>query len=175
MSPHWPSRPRPRCHASDAKGGTHAQNRTHWRHSVRRSRRHRVHKHHRRLAAPDRLATSDQPSPRQFSRSPTALPDEDQIRQTVIAFQDAANTQNWDAYLDLMCAPMRARFTGAVMDYLKKERTEAGVTTVTITSVSIDGDNAKANFDSHNEAIGSASVSLPLKHEGDGWKICQTY
>jgi hypothetical protein len=106
---------------------------------------------------------------------PTALPDEDQIRQTVIAFQDAANTQNWDAYLDLMCAPMRARFTGTVLDYLKKMRTQAGVTTVTITSVSIDGDNAKANFDSHNEAIGSASVSLPLKHEGDGWKICQTY
>jgi hypothetical protein len=105
----------------------------------------------------------------------TALPDEDQIRQTVIAFQDAVNTQNWDAYLDLMCAPMRARFTGTVLDYLKKMRTQAGVTTVTITSVSIDGDNATANFDSHNEAIGSASVSLPLKHEGDGWKICQTY
>jgi hypothetical protein len=105
---------------------------------------------------------------------PTALPD-DQIRQTVIAFQDAANTQNWDAYLDLMCAPMRARFTGTVLDYLKQMRTESGVTTVTITSVSIDGDNATAHFDSHNEAIGSASVSLPLKHEGDGWKICQTY
>jgi hypothetical protein len=106
---------------------------------------------------------------------PAALPDEDQIRQTVIAFQDAVNTQNWDAYLDLMCAPMRDRFTGTVLDYLKKMRTQAGVTTVTITSVSIDGDNATANFDSHNEAIGSASVSLPLKHEGDGWKICQTY
>jgi hypothetical protein len=106
---------------------------------------------------------------------PTAPSDQDQIRQSVLAFQDAANTQNWDAYLDLMCAPMRARFTGAVMDYLKKERTEAGVTTVTITSVSIDGDKAKATFDSHNEALGSASVSLPLKHEGDGWKICQTY
>jgi hypothetical protein len=77
----------------------------------------------------------------------------------VLALQDVANSQNWDAYLDLMCAPMRARFTGSVIDYLGKQRTEAGVTTVTITSVSIGGDNAKATLESHNESVGSASVS----------------
>lgn len=102
-----------------------------------------------------------------------AVSDEDQVRQTVKAFQDAYNTENWDAYLDLMCVPMRAKFTGAVMDYLKKDRVQAGVTTVTTTSVSITGDTATVEMDSHNEALGSRSVSLPLKREEDGWKICQ--
>jgi hypothetical protein len=104
-----------------------------------------------------------------------AVSDEDQVRQTVKAFQDAANTENWDAYLELMCAPMRAKFTGTVMDYLKKDRERTGVTTATITSVSITGDNATVTMNSRNEALGSASVSLPLKREEDGWKICQTY
>jgi hypothetical protein len=26
---------------------------------------------------------------------------------------------------------------------------------------------------SHNEAMGTRSVTLPLKREEDGWKICQ--
>ena len=102
-----------------------------------------------------------------------AVSEEDQVRETVKAFQDAYNTENWDAYLDLMCVPMRAKFTGAVMDYLKKDRVQAGVTTVTITSVSITGDTATVKMDSRNEALGSASVSLPLKREEDDWKICQ--
>jgi hypothetical protein len=74
-----------------------------------------------------------------------------------------------------MCAPMRARFTGTVMDYLKKDRERTGVTTAAITSVSITGDDATVTMNSRNEALGSASVSLPLKREEDGWKICQTY
>ena len=76
-----------------------------------------------------------------------AVSDEDQVRQTVKAFQDAANTENWDAYLDLMCAPMRAKFTGTVTDYLKKDRERTGVTTATVTSVSIAGDNATVDHE----------------------------
>jgi len=102
-----------------------------------------------------------------------AVSDEDQVRQTVKAFQDAYNTENWDAYLDVMCAPMRAKFTGSVMDYLKKDRAQAGVTTVSTTAVSISGDTATVTMTSHNEAMGTRSVSLPLKREEDGWKICQ--
>ncbi|WP_156657858.1 hypothetical protein [Mycobacterium kyorinense] len=110
------------------------------------------------------------------SPAPAPVPtDEEQIRRTVMAFGDAYNTENWDAYTELMCAPMRARFTGTVMDYLKKDRTNTGVTTVSITSVSVDGDNAIVTMDSHNEALGSASASLPVKRDEDGWKICQTY
>jgi hypothetical protein len=55
---------------------------------------------------------------------------EDQVRQTVMAFQDAYNTQNWDAYTDLMCSAMRAQFTGPVMGYVKKGRAETGLTTI---------------------------------------------
>lgn len=105
--------------------------------------------------------------------APSAPPsDEDQIRQTVMAFQDAYNTQNWDAYTELMCSAMRVEFTGPTMDYLKKSRTQNGLTTVKITSVAISGDTATVAMDAQNEALGSRSVSLPLKLE-DGWKICK--
>jgi ketosteroid isomerase-like protein len=104
-----------------------------------------------------------------------ALSDDDQIRQTIKAFQDAYNTENWDAYLDLMCAPMRAKFTGIVMDYLKKDRAQSGVTTVTSMSVSITGDTASVKMEARAEVLGSRSVSMSMKREEDGWKICQTY
>ncbi|OBK53161.1 hypothetical protein A5655_19560 [Mycobacterium sp. 1081908.1] len=89
-----------------------------------------------------------------------------------MAFQDAYNTQNWDAYTELMCSAMRVEFTGSVMDYLKKSRAQNGLTTVKITSVAVTGDTATATMDAQNEALGSGSVSLPLKLE-DGWKICK--
>jgi hypothetical protein len=103
---------------------------------------------------------------------PTTESDEDQIRQTVMAFQDAYNTQNWGAYTELMCAAMRVEFTGPVMDYLKKTRVQNGLTNVKVTSVAITGDTAVASMDAQNEALGSRSVTLPLKLE-DGWKICK--
>jgi hypothetical protein len=68
---------------------------------------------------------------------------------------------------------MRAKFTGPVMDYVKKGRAESGLTQATITSVTIDGDSATAAMNASNEALGTRSVTLPLKLE-DGWKICQT-
>jgi hypothetical protein len=98
--------------------------------------------------------------------------DEDQIRQTLMAFQDSYNTQNWDAYLELMCTAMRAKFTGTVMNYVKKGRAQNGVSTVKILSIAISGDTATANLEGHNEALGTSTATLPLKLE-DGWKICQ--
>jgi hypothetical protein len=101
--------------------------------------------------------------------------DDAQIRQALKDSQDAYNTQNWDAYLDAMCAPMRARFTPSVMDYLKKDRARSGVTTMNITSVTINGDNATVAFDASNEQIGSGHDTIALKHEDEGWRVCQTY
>lgn len=98
---------------------------------------------------------------------------EDQVRQTVLAFQDAYNTQNWDAYTGLMCTAMRVQFTGPVMDYVKKGRAETGLTRTTIVSVAITGDTAVAVMNSENEAVGSRTVTMPLKLE-HGWKICRT-
>jgi hypothetical protein len=103
----------------------------------------------------------------------TAPSDEDAAAQTVKAFGDAYNSQNWEAYVELMCAPMRAKFTGVVMDYLKKDRVRAGPTTVSGITIKIDGDAATAFFDGHNEALGTKRVSIPLKREEDGWKVCQ--
>lgn len=91
-----------------------------------------------------------------------------------MAFQDAYNTQNWDAYLELMCTAMRAQFSGTAMNYVKKARAQNGVTTIkNISKIAITGDTAVVTFDGQNEAMGTHTVSLPLKLE-DGWKICQT-
>lgn len=103
----------------------------------------------------------------------TAPSDEDAAIATVKAFADSYNSQNWEAYVELMCAPMRAKFTGVVMDYLKKGRIQSGPTTASGITITINGDNATASFDSHNEAMGSRRVSIPLKREEDGWKVCQ--
>lgn len=121
-------------------------------------------------SSPASAPNSPPSSPPAASMTPSA---EDQIRQTVTAYQDAYNTQNWTAYTELMCAAMRTKFTGPVMDYVKKGRAESGLTHVTITAVTITGDTATAAMNSSNEALGTRSVSLPLKLE-DGWKICQT-
>lgn len=104
--------------------------------------------------------------------TPTSVSVENQIRQTVTAFQDAYNTENWQAYTELMCTAMRAQFTGPVADYVKKGRAESGLTQVTIISVTVTGDSAVAATNSTNEALGTRSVTLPLKLE-DGWKICK--
>lgn len=118
-------------------------------------------------------ALSPTGSPTAAGVTPSPPSDEDQIRQTVTAFQDAYNTQNWTAYTELMCSAMRAKFTGPVMNYVKKGRAESGLTHIIITSVTINGDTATAAMNSSNEALGTRAVSLPLKLE-DGWKICQT-
>ncbi len=98
---------------------------------------------------------------------------QDQVRQTVTAFAEAYNTQNWDAYTELMCSAMRAQFTGPTMDYLKKGRVQNGLTTIKISTVTVTGDTATATMEVHNEALGSGELTLPLKLE-DGWKVCKT-
>ncbi|ORW20541.1 hypothetical protein AWC19_14965 [Mycobacterium palustre] len=108
------------------------------------------------------------------SNAPPTVSAEDQVRQTVMAFQDAYNTQNWDAYTELMCSAMRAQFTGPTMGYVKKGRAQNGLTTIKITSVTVTGDDATATMDVQNEVLGSGTLSLPLKHE-DGWKVCKVW
>jgi hypothetical protein len=104
----------------------------------------------------------------------TATSDEDQARQTVQAFNDAYNTQNWQAYTELMCTAMRAQFTGVVMDYVKKGRASNGPNTIKSMTIAITGDTATATINGANEALGPGTIKLPLKRE-DGWKVCQVY
>ena len=103
---------------------------------------------------------------------PTAKSDEDQVRDTIYAFQDAYNTENWDAYMQLLCNAMREQFTGAAMDMLKKGRKDNGLTQVISVKAKIDGDRATATMDAQNEVLGRQNVDLPLVRE-DGWKICK--
>ncbi|MEE3064010.1 MAG: hypothetical protein VYA67_08565 [Actinomycetota bacterium] len=122
-------------------------------------------------ASPTVAAPSGRPAPPAPSATPSA---EDQIRETLMAFQDAYNTQNWDAYLQLMCTAMRSQFSGTAINYVKKSRAQNGVTTIkNITNIAITGDTADATFEGQNETMGTRTVSLPLKLE-DGWKICKT-
>jgi hypothetical protein len=103
---------------------------------------------------------------------PAPLSDEDQVRQTVRAFQDASNTQNWDVYLGVMCPAMRAQFTGPVMDAVKKNRANVGITTAEVIRVTFDGDTATAMLDATNEIMGNQKVPLKLARGDDGWAIC---
>ncbi|BAX93410.1 hypothetical protein MSG_03272 [Mycobacterium shigaense] len=120
-------------------------------------------------------ATAAAPPGTSAAPAPPAKPSaQDQIRETLMAFQDAYNTQNWDAYLQLMCTAMRTKFDGTAMNYVKKTRAQNGVTTIKdINSIVVTGDTANATFVGQNETVGSHTASLPLKLE-DGWKICKT-
>jgi len=104
---------------------------------------------------------------------PPPASDEDQIKETIQAYQDAYNTQNWDAYADLLCTAMRAKFTGVVMDMLKKTRHDSGLTQIKSITPTVTGDTAMVTIDAQNETMGTQTVQLPLKRE-DGWKICVT-
>lgn len=97
--------------------------------------------------------------------------DEDQVRAAVMAFQDAYNTQNWDAYLAMMCPSWAAQYTGPVMDSLKKTRVDQGLTTVTVSGVQIVGDDATATVDAANEMLGRKTLDFKLVRE-DGWRMC---
>ena len=100
------------------------------------------------------------------------VPDDDQqVRDAVMALQDAYNTQNWDAYLDAMCPSWAAQYTGPVMDMTKKSRVDQGLTTVTVTSVRIVGDEATATADAQNEMLGRKTVEFQLVRD-DGWRVC---
>lgn len=103
---------------------------------------------------------------------PPPMSDEDQVREAVKTFQDAYNVENWDAYRQMMCPAMRDQFAGPVMEMVKKTRADNGLTNATVSGVEIDGDTATATIESHNEAVGQRSVTLPLERS-DGWKICQ--
>lgn len=121
------------------------------------------------------IASASVPAPTSTTAAESAPPDpvsdEDQIRQTVQAFQDAYNTQNWDAYRALMCPSMQDEFTGPVMELLKKARAEQGISRSTVSEVSIDGDSAIVTIDAHNEVLGSRTLTMPLVRS-DGWKVC---
>jgi hypothetical protein len=111
--------------------------------------------------------------------TPTAAPpptpvasDEDQAKQSVTTFQDAYNSQNWEAYTEMMCTAMRNQFTGVIMDYVKKGRVQNGPVAIKSMTIAITGDNATATIHGASEGLGPGTIQLPLKRE-DGWKVCQ--
>lgn len=103
--------------------------------------------------------------------SPTPISDEDLVRQTVLTFQDAYNTQNWDTYFESMCRAWRDQFTEPMIEAMKQTRADQGLTTVTVTGVQINGDAATATLDARNELLGQKTIELKLARE-DGWKVC---
>jgi hypothetical protein len=119
-------------------------------------------------------APASAPHPSAVAAPTTSAPesDEDQAKDTVKAFGDAYNSQNWEAYTELMCAAMRAQFTGIAMDYVKNGRINNGPTTMKSVTVAIDGDTGTATINGASEALGPGSITMPLKRE-DGWKVCQ--
>jgi hypothetical protein len=104
---------------------------------------------------------------------PPPLSDDDQIRQTLTAYQDAYNTQNWPAYMELLCEPMREQFNGPAMDLLKKTRADNGIAQVLgVSDVVVDGVKATAKVDVQNAVLGRLSTDFKLAQDQDGWKVC---
>jgi|SRR5690349_7194515 len=115
-------------------------------------------------------STQSEAAPATTTAAP--VPDDDQqVRDAVMAFQDAYNTQNWDAYLDAMCPSWAAQYTGPVMDMTKKTRIDQGLTTVKVMTVRVVGDQATATVDAQNEMLGRKTVDLKLVRD-DGWRVC---
>jgi len=125
-----------------------------------------------RASAPTSAASAPHPSAAAAPSTPAPESDEDQAKDAVKAFGDAYNSQNWEAYSELMCAAMRAQFTGIAMDYVKKGRVNNGPATIKSVTVTLDGDTGTATINGASEALGPGSITMPLKRE-DGWKVCQ--
>jgi hypothetical protein len=114
---------------------------------------------------------AESPASAATATTPAPVSDDDQVRETVMAFQQAYNTQNWDVYLELMCPSWRAQYTGPVMEMTKKTRIDQGLTTMTVDTVQIVGDDATATVDAQNEMLGRKTLDLKLVRE-DGWRVC---
>ena len=80
--------------------------------------------------SPSAVPSTSAPAAASPTPSPTPVSDADQVRAAVLAFQDAYNTQNWDAYLAGMCTAWRQQMA-PLIDNVKKTRTDQGLTTVT--------------------------------------------
>lgn len=122
-------------------------------------------------APPDPAPATAAPSPATSSSAAPASED-DLVRQTLTAYQNAYNTEDWDRYLDLTCAAARELLTGAAMERLKETRAAQGLTNTTVTAVDVRGDAATATLDARNELLGRRTIELDLVRE-DGWKVCQ--
>lgn len=123
--------------------------------------------------SPPAVASTSAPVAATPVPSPAPVSDGDQVRAAVLAFQDAYNTQQWDAYLAGMCTAWRQQMA-PLIDNVKKTRTDQGLTTVTVSGVNVTGDTATATLDAQNELLGHKTVELKLARE-DGWKVCMTY
>jgi hypothetical protein len=103
--------------------------------------------------------------------APPPPSDKDQIVAALQAEADAYNTKNWDAYLEMQCPAMRAKFVGPVLEMLKANRDKQGLSTFKVIDVTIDGDSAKVKVQASNETLGTQELSMPMAR-GDGWKVC---
>jgi hypothetical protein len=117
------------------------------------------------IAAPS-SASSPTPPP-----APPPMSDKDQAVAALQAVADAYNTKNWDAYLEMQCPAMRAKFVGPVLEMLKQTRDKQGLSTFKVIDVTINGDSAKLKVQASNESLGTQEITMPMERS-DGWKLC---
>jgi hypothetical protein len=117
------------------------------------------------VAAP---SSSPPPTP---PPAPPPMSDRDQVVAALQAVADAYNTKNWDAYLEMQCPAMRAKFAGPVLEMLKQTREKQGLSTFKVIDVTIDGDSAKLKVQASNESLGTQEITMPMERS-DGWKLC---
>jgi len=115
-------------------------------------------------------APSSSPSPTP-PPAPPPMSDKDQIVAALQAVADSYNTKNWDAYLEMQCPAMRAKFTGPIMEQLKLTRDKQGLSSFKVIDVTIDGESAKVKVEASNETLGTQTLTMPMERS-DGWKLC---
>jgi type IV pilus biogenesis protein CpaD/CtpE len=103
--------------------------------------------------------------------APPPMSEKDQIVAALQAVADSYNTKNWDAYLEMQCPAVRAKFTGPIMEQLKVTRDKQGLSSFKVIDVTIDGDSAKVKVQASNETLGSQEITMPMERS-DGWKLC---
>jgi hypothetical protein len=116
------------------------------------------------------VAPSSAPSPTS-PPAPPPMSDKDQIIAALQAVADAYNTKNWDAYLEMQCPAMRAKFVGPVLEMLKQTRDKQGLSSFKAIDVTINGDSAKLKVQASNESLGTQEITMPMERS-DGWKLC---
>jgi ketosteroid isomerase-like protein len=93
--------------------------------------------------------------------------DEDQIRATLSAIQNAWNSDDFDALNSHSCDPS----SDTEADF-KKQRQTIGDITIEVSKVTVTGDTAKVDASVTSTKKKSSSPTIELKRKDGDWKMC---
>jgi hypothetical protein len=97
--------------------------------------------------------------------------DEDQIRGTLSAIEDAWNSFDYASFMSHSCAQIRHK-TSNTESKFTQQRDETGTVTFTIDSISIHSATAQVEVTEKFSSQDTMSETLDFRKESDDWKLC---